>query len=115
MTGHGIGSHLARIFRTVFPFIKSGAKSVGKELLKTGSRIIQDVTENNVSIGDSVRNQSREAMKRIINGKGYKRKVSVGPDHLPVKRIKSYNTGTHKVARKKKKANKKRERDIFDL
>jgi hypothetical protein len=111
MTGHGIGSHLARIFRTVLPFIRSGAKSVGKEMLKTGSRIIRDVAEDNIPISDSIKTRSKETINRVLSGKGYKRKMNIETDHLPAKRIKSSNKNRKK---KNKKLRKNRERDLFD-
>ena len=42
--GHGVGSLLAGIFRSFIPLFKSGAKSVGSELLKTGGNILHDIS-----------------------------------------------------------------------
>jgi len=41
--GHGLGSIFASIGRAVLPLVKSGAKAVGREVLKSGSRIASDV------------------------------------------------------------------------
>ena len=108
MTGHGIGSHLAKIFHTIFPFIQSGAKKIGKEILRTGANIIQDVTEQNMPIRQSFKTRSREAVQRVISGSGYKRKRDRSNDHLHTKRVR-LNT-----IKKRGKRSKKRERDIFD-
>jgi len=52
--GHGLGSILAGLYRTLRPILWSGAKSMGKEALKalgrealrTGTNIIKDIAEN---------------------------------------------------------------------
>ena len=41
--GNGIGSFFIGLFRFVNPLLYSGAKAVGKEVLKTGSHIITDI------------------------------------------------------------------------
>jgi hypothetical protein len=41
--GHGIGSFLSNLFRLVRPLIWSGVKAVGKESLRTGSKILSDI------------------------------------------------------------------------
>jgi len=41
--GHGLGSIFASIGRAVLPLVKTGAKAVGREVLKSGSRIASDV------------------------------------------------------------------------
>src|SRR5215469_948526 len=45
--GHGIGSFLAGLFRFVRPILWSGAKAVGRETLRTSSKILQDIADNN--------------------------------------------------------------------
>jgi len=42
-TGNGIGSFYRGLFRFVKPLMYSGAKTVAKEALKTGSNIITDI------------------------------------------------------------------------
>jgi len=52
--GHGIGSVLAGLFRTLRPVLWSGAKSMGTQTLKalgrealcTGGKILTDIAEN---------------------------------------------------------------------
>ncbi|GFV01910.1 uncharacterized protein F54H12.2 [Trichonephila clavipes] len=46
--GYGIGGWFKRLFRTALPFLKSGAKSVGKEVLKTSTQIANDMLEGRV-------------------------------------------------------------------
>lgn len=82
--GHGIGSFLGGLFRCVFPFIKKGAKVIGREALRTGVNVAGDMIEKNISLKDSVRDRARESginLKRkaedkldtLMKGSGYKK------------------------------------------
>ena len=44
--GHGIGSFLSGLFRFDRPILWSGAKVVGRETLRTGGKVFQDIAEN---------------------------------------------------------------------
>lgn len=41
--GYGIGGFFAKLFRSAMPFLFSGAKAIGKEALRTGTRVANDV------------------------------------------------------------------------
>ena len=43
--GHGLGSMISGFFRRAFPFIFSGAEALGKQALKTGVNIANDVID----------------------------------------------------------------------
>ncbi|GFU57489.1 uncharacterized protein F54H12.2 [Trichonephila clavipes] len=43
--GYGIGGWFKRLFRSALPFLSRGAKSVGKEVLRTGAQIANDLLE----------------------------------------------------------------------
>lgn len=43
---HGIGSFLAGLFRHVLPYLSTAARAVGKEALRAGVNIIDDVENN---------------------------------------------------------------------
>ena len=47
--GHGIGSFLG-LFRKILSFLNKGARTVGKEALRSGINVIEDV-ENNKGSG----------------------------------------------------------------
>lgn len=80
--GHGIGSFLSNLFRSVFPLIKSGAKAVGKEALNAGFGLLRD-TINQKPIKQSLKHRMRDAgeslMTQVENkidtmkGSGYKK------------------------------------------
>ncbi|GFT24572.1 uncharacterized protein F54H12.2 [Trichonephila clavipes] len=61
--GYGIGGWFKRLFRTALPFLKSGAKSVGKEVLKTSTQIANDMLEGQ-SFPESARQRTNETGKK---------------------------------------------------
>lgn len=93
--GYGLGSILSGMFRTAIPFLKSGAKALGKQALKTGVSIGQDVLNGqNLKTAarrrglESIRNATGKAegrstrkkkTKRPAAKKGIKRKASGKP------------------------------------
>lgn len=82
--GHGIGSFLGGLFRSVLPLLKNGAKAVGKEMMNTGVGLLSDMV-NNRPLEESVKNRVRDAtstlkrkvdekVNRLMSGSGYKNK-----------------------------------------
>lgn len=80
--GHGIGSFLGGLFRRALPLIKSGARTVGKEALRTGVNIVNDM-QDDTTFRQALRNRALEAglnLKRkatdkllsVMSGSGYK-------------------------------------------
>lgn len=116
-TGHGVGSFLAKVYRTVFPYIQKGAKKIGREFLKTGADIVHDITDENVPFKEALKKRSKEALNRLTTGGAYKRSQPSSLPHSSVKRVKR-NTAEKsiKTAASKNKTTrkiKKIERDIF--
>jgi hypothetical protein len=81
--GHGIGSFLGGLFRTVTPLLKSGVKVLGKEALRSGVGLMNDLIYA-VPPNDAVKNRVKELtgnLKRradqkidsVMEGSGYKR------------------------------------------
>lgn len=83
--GHGIGSFLGGLFRSVLPLISKGAKVVGKEAFNAGVGIMSDMIQQN-PLDESLRNRFYTAtsnLKRkaddkidkvLLRGAGYKNK-----------------------------------------
>ena len=83
--GHGIGSFLGglfRGFRKILSFLNRGARAVGKEALRAGINVIDDV-ENNKPLKEAIKSrlvESRGNLKRkakekissLMRGSGYK-------------------------------------------
>lgn len=82
--GHGIGRFLGGLFRSVLPLITKGVKAIGKEALRSGLHVIEDVSGNHVPFKESLRRRAAESgenLKRkadekialLMNGAGYNR------------------------------------------
>jgi hypothetical protein len=77
---HGIGSFLSGLWRSIGPLLWSGAKSIGKETLRTGGKILTDIVENqspDVSTHDIISKNLSESTQNLISnlrGRGRKRK-----------------------------------------
>ena len=95
--GHGLGSILSGFFRTAMPILKRGLAIFGREALRTGAKIANDVAEGE-SFGDSTRKRVRERINEYVprlvpqSGSGKRRR---------------------KVSKKKKAKRAKHSRDIF--
>lgn len=82
--GYGLGGIFRRLFRAALPFLVKGTKTVGKEVLRTGSRIASDVLSGQefkeamkTRTKESGKNLAQKAIDKVQNmvGKGkYKRK-----------------------------------------
>ena len=62
--GHGIGSWLGGLFRTVLPLLKSGAAVVGKEAARAGSHILADVASGD-NFKESALRHGGEAVQNL--------------------------------------------------
>lgn len=123
--GHGIGSFLGGLFRTITPLLKSGAKAVGKEALRTGINVLSDVVSTNEPVKHLITNRMHEftgSLKRkadnklnnVMTGSGRsykKKKHNVTPQSLQrlltVRNIQQKPRKTQRGRVKKKKTTKK--------
>ncbi|GFY77377.1 uncharacterized protein F54H12.2 [Trichonephila inaurata madagascariensis] len=62
--GYGIGGWFKRLFRTALPFLTRGAKSVGKEVLKTGTQIANDLLEGQ-NLEDAAKHRAKETGRKL--------------------------------------------------
>ena len=80
--GSGIGSFLGSIFRSIIPHIVKGAKAVGKEAVRTGLNVLDDVGNNNANLkeslkthlrqsGKNLKRKAEEKISQMMRGKGY--------------------------------------------
>lgn len=80
--GHGIGSYLGGLFRSVFPLLSSGFRTVGKEALNAGVGLLSDMMNShpmNESLKSRFKNASSnlkrkadEKIEALMSGSGYK-------------------------------------------
>ncbi|GFY35304.1 uncharacterized protein TNCV_796601 [Trichonephila clavipes] len=60
--GYGIGGIFRRLFRAALPFLVKGGKTIGKEVLMTGSRVASDVLSGE-NFKEAVKTRSKESGK----------------------------------------------------
>lgn len=112
--GHGIGSFLGGLFRSVLPLLARGAKVVGKEALNAGVGLLSDVVsarpldeslKNRLkNVTNNLKRKSDQKIDSLMSGSGYK-----------IKRL-NRKSLTHRKASQRKgvtKARKQRVEDIF--
>lgn len=64
--GHGFGSLLAGIGRSVIPLLKRGGKALLKEGARTGLQVVSDVASGQ-RVGASLKRRSAQAGKRMLH------------------------------------------------
>ena len=107
--GHGIGSVLTSFWRSIKPIFWSGAKTLGRESVRTGGRILVYLAQNtnsDVTPRDIVAKHLFESVGKMLSGRGHKRKGN---------NTTTARTGIRKTPKKTKKEKKKapNKRDIF--
>lgn len=96
--GYGLGGIFRRIFRAALPYIVRGTKTVGKEALVTGSRVMSDVLAGQ-DIKTAAKNRTKESgknlakkalskMQSMIGSGGYKRKRKTKKKIISSKKLK---------------------------
>jgi hypothetical protein len=95
--GHGIGDILGSLWRFVRPLLWTGAKSLGKETLKTGSQLLCDLADKpaNVSAHDiitaSAQNLEKDCVepeRGVVSARiqqGFKKKYKEAKIGAPIK------------------------------
>ncbi|GFV77441.1 uncharacterized protein F54H12.2 [Trichonephila clavipes] len=73
--GYGIGGWFKRLFRSALPFLSRGAKSVGKEVLRTGTQIANDLLEGR-NLQESAEERAKET-GRILAKKAIIKKQTI--------------------------------------
>ena len=98
--GYGLRNIFASLGRSVLPLVKRGAKSIGKEVLKSGTNFVSDILEGK-NLKQAALNRTKETGSNLL------RKVTTFPGER--QKIK-------KTTKRKKKSSSKAKRvktDIF--
>src|SRR6218665_1967045 len=85
--GHGLGSILSGLFRRAWPVIQSGAKAFGKQFLKTGLQVANDVVERRPLIKESGMKRVPEGIKSFVSSKIFNAQSGRGQNRPPPKRL----------------------------
>lgn len=79
--GAGIGSIFSGLLKYLTPCVKSGLKTVGREVLRSGSNILQDLSNNNnnkqTTFKDILQKRGREGLNNLTN-KGLNKLAKMG-------------------------------------
>ena len=117
--GHGIGSFLRGIWRTVRPVIWSNVKSLGRKALHTGGKIMTNIVDNlaQTRVRDIVSKHVSESAQNIINklrgGGGLRKRKRASSRKLLKQKTKRARITKRKSFSSKRKASKTIKRDIF--
>lgn len=99
--GNGIGSFLKGLFRSAVPFLREGAKSVGKTALATGMNIANDVmTRKNLK--SSARTRFNEAKGKLKDQAIDVARNVVGQSGKGIKRRASSKSASHSQTKRRK-------------
>lgn len=122
--GHGLGSFLSGIFRSVFPLLKSGARSLGNEFLRTGGNIMHDIALQKApresfrkrvhEAGDNITKNLDAGIKNLV-GSGYKRPKLVNRRQLQASTRKKTTQARKTPVKKRTRRKTVKTRDIFSV
>lgn len=104
--GYGIGGFFAKLFRSAMPFLVRGAKTVGKEALRAGTMVANDMLSGE-DFKTSFKQRTKESGKTLARKAVRKADEMIGRGKLKRKRKPS----KHAIS---SKARKLQGRDIFD-
>ena len=97
--GYGLGNIFASLGQSVLPLVKRGAKSIGKEVLKSGTNFVSDILEGK-NLKQAALNRTKETGSNLL------RKVATFPGNG--KELKN-----HKKKKKSTSKAKRAKTDIF--
>lgn len=106
--GHGLGSMLSGLFRSAMPILKRGLAFFGRQALKTGLEVANDVADGE-SIGTSARRRIPEGINRFVSSAGFSNQSGSGARGRKRKRRKSA-AASENLKKNKKSKNKKRKK-----
>lgn len=113
--GHGIGSFLGGLFRSVLPLLSSGAKVIGKEALNAGVGLLSDMVSAR-PMEDSIKSRLKEAssnLKRKADNKIERLNMSGSGYITKRKRLSSYSLPATAKVKATKKSRVDNLKDIF--
>lgn len=79
--GYGLGSVFSSLFRRVAPLLKRGAMTLGKQALKTGVNVANDVLQGD-NIGEAFKNRATASAKRL-GRKALQKAIDYSGDTIP--------------------------------
>jgi len=122
--GHGLGSILASLFRSIFPIFKKVAPIVGKQLVRRGLDVMGDVSKGE-DVRTSLKRSLKEGGKNTLHqlgdmvGSGYIHSHPLFHSHSSLKgepvrkrRKTAAAAGRKKIVKRKNKITKKKKKHV---
>lgn len=103
--GYGFGSLFRSFFRAAVPLLKSGAKTVGKQLFHSGVNMLNDISKGD-DLKVATKRRLKEAGQQLTDKAAVKLKTMIGSGRNKKRKYPKKRTSTRRV--KKAKAH-----DIF--
>ena len=75
--GHGLGNILSGFFRSALPMLKRGLAFFGKQALRTGAQIANDVADGE-SFTESTKKRVSERIKGVFNPENFSSQTGSG-------------------------------------
>ena len=98
-SGAGVGDFLRSLWRALMPSLKSAGKTVGREALSTGSRILEKVAQGE-DLKETVSNEALRGIDNVLEKGGIRRQTGAGT----IKKLKIHQ---HQIIPSKKLIGKK--------
>lgn len=118
--GYGLGAIFGSLLRSIMPIVKNVGRAVGKQALRTGASVAQDVLDG-TDIQESLKTRGKQGARRLVR-KAVRRQRGRGVGFRPrgpTKTIKAITKRKKRVIRKKrtgrKRKTKKKSHDTFGL
>ncbi len=64
--GYGLGGVLASLFRKAMPILTTAAKTVGKNLLRSGANVVSDIVSGKQDLGSSLKRRGIESLQNVV-------------------------------------------------
>lgn len=107
--GHGLGNILSGLFRSALPMLKRGLAFFGKQALRTGAQIANDVADGE-SFTESTKKRVSERIKGVFNPENFSSQTGSGARRTSKRKIKLVISNLNKIKKKKRR----KFNDIFD-
>ena len=113
--GHGIGSFLGGLFKSIMPLIRGGLHTLGQEVFSTGHHVMHDMHQN-VPVKEAMRTRLIEAGKNLKRKASDKLERMMGAGSSSIKRVREQSNKRSLKAKhhlKKVRGARKTSSDIF--
>ena len=110
--GYGLGSMLRGLFRWALPHVSAGAQSLGRQALKGGLAVAQDVASGQ-NLKQSFKKRAQETGQAVMNDVLSSKTTQSGAGRKGTKRLPSQKAASSRQVKKTKTSHRKKENFTF--